>query len=59
MIFAQFRLPQIGSEELYLQSFLMMRIGFITEKGKEYSILNMNILTTTIMVKVGYSEIAL
>jgi len=59
MIFAQFRLLPIGSEELYLQSFLMMRIGFITEKGKEYSILNMNILTTTIMVKVRYSEIAL
>ena len=59
MIIAQFMLPPIGSEELYLQSFLMMRIGFITEKGKEYSILNMNILTTTIMVKVGYSEITL
>jgi len=38
MTVAQFWLPPIGSEELYLQSFLMMRIGFITENGKEYSI---------------------
>lgn len=52
MPFVQFWLPPVGSEELYLQSFLMIKTDFITENGKEYLIRNTNI-STTIMVKVG------
>jgi hypothetical protein len=38
MTFVQFWLPPIGSEVVYLQSFLMIRTDFITENGKEYLI---------------------